>query len=118
MRSLLTSFALLSVATPAGAMPFFATASWYGPGFHGNRTANGEVYNQWADTVAHKTLPFGTRVKVTNPANGRWLIVRVNDRGPYWGRRQFDLSRGAAAKLGIVRQGIADLKFEILKESN
>jgi len=116
MRQLLTSFALFSVAAPAQAMPFFATASWYGPGFHGNRTANGEVYNQWADTVAHKTLPFGTRVKVTNPANGLSLIVRVNDRGPYWGHREFDLSKGAAAKLGILRQGVADLKFEILAD--
>ena len=118
MKLLLTSFAVLSVIPSASAMPFFATASWYGPGFHGNRTANGEVYNQWANTVAHKSLPFGTRVKVTNPANGRQIIVRVNDRGPFWGHRQFDLSRGAAAKLGIIRQGIADLKFEILKENN
>jgi len=117
LKLLLTSFALLSVIPPASAMPFFATASWYGPGFHGNRTANGEIYNQWANTVAHKSLPFGTRVRVTNTANGRSLIVRVNDRGPFWGHRDFDLSRGAAERLGIIEQGVAELQFDILPES-
>ena len=117
MHYILTSFALLSVIPPVHALPFFATASWYGPGFHGNRTANGEVYNQWGITTAHKSLPFGTRVRVTNPANGKSLIVRVNDRGPFWGSREFDLSRGAADALGITAAGVADLQFEILEDT-
>lgn len=114
MKSILTTFALLSVASPSMAMPYMATASWYGPYYHGRTTANGETFNQWGMTTAHKSLPFGTRVRVTNPANGKSLIVRVNDRGPYIGHREFDLSRGAADALGVTRQGVAELQFEIL----
>ncbi|NEO68868.1 MAG: septal ring lytic transglycosylase RlpA family protein, partial [Moorea sp. SIO3H5] len=80
-------------------------ASWYGSAFHGRRTASGERFNQYALTAAHRTLRFGTRVKVTNLRNGRSVIVRINDRGPYIRGRIIDLSRGAARIIGLVRSG-------------
>ena len=76
-------------------------ASWYGPGFHGRLTANGEVYDQDGMTAAHKTLPFGTELRVTNPANGKSVVLRINDRGPFIPGRDIDLSRGVARILGI-----------------
>lgn len=76
-------------------------ASWYGPGFHGRLTANGETFDQDAMTAAHKTLPFGTVLRVTNPANGARIVVRINDRGPFIAGRDIDLSRGAARALDI-----------------
>ncbi|MDP4172413.1 MAG: septal ring lytic transglycosylase RlpA family protein [Bacteroidota bacterium] len=88
------------------------TASWYGPRFHGKLTANGEVYNQMAFTAAHKSIKFGTLLKLTNPKNGNSVIVRINDRGPYIGGRQLDLSKGAALALGILKKGIIKLKVE------
>ena len=96
------------------AAPFLALASWYGPGFYGNRTANGEVYYGDQYTTAHKSLPFGTRVRVTNPRTGKSIIVRVNDRGPFAGSREFDLSRAAASAVGLISSGVATLQFEIL----
>lgn len=86
--------------------------SWYGPKFHGKLTANGEVYDQMALTAAHKNLSFGTLLKVTNPRNGRSVIVRINDRGPYIEGRDLDLSKGAAIELGILRKGVARLKIQ------
>ena len=96
------------------AAPFLALASWYGPGFYGNLTANGEVYNGNEYTTAHKSLPFGTRVRVTNPRTGQTIVVRVNDRGPFIGPREFDLSRAAAQAVGLIPSGVATLQFEIL----
>lgn len=90
-------------------------ASWYGPGFHGNLTANGERYNQYALTAASKTLPFGTRVRVTNLDNGRSVVVRVNDRGPYVGDRVIDLSMGAAQILGTISSGVSSVRLEVLQ---
>ena len=87
-------------------------ASWYGPGFHGNLTANGEVYDQHAMTAAHKTLPFGTRLRVTNMANGQSVVVRINDRGPFVAGRDLDLSRAAADALGFA--GVATVRIEQL----
>ncbi|STZ77164.1 septal ring lytic transglycosylase RlpA family protein [Bergeriella denitrificans] len=87
-------------------------ASWYGPGFHGRKTASGERYNMNALTAAHRTLPLGSTVKVTNTRNGRSVIVRVNDRGPFHGNRVLDLSKAAAARLGFVNQGTAHVKIE------
>jgi len=87
-------------------------ASWYGPKFHGKFTANGEVYDQMAFTAAHKQLKFGTLLKVTNPRNGRSVIVRINDRGPYIEGRDLDLSKGAAIELGMMRKGVARLKIQ------
>jgi rare lipoprotein A len=88
------------------------TASYYGPGFHGRRTANGERFDMNGLTAAHRSLPFGTRVKVTNVKNGRSVVVRVNDRGPFLRNRIIDLSRGAAAKLGMVDDGLARVRLE------
>jgi len=90
-------------------------ASWYGPGFYGNRTASGEVLRQGTLTAAHRTLPFGTKVRVTNLWNGRATVVRINDRGPFTGGRVIDLAHGAASQLGVVASGIAQVKLEVLR---
>ena len=87
-------------------------ASWYGPQFHGKYTANGEVYDQMAFTAAHKSLSFGTLLKVTNPRNGRSVIVRINDRGPYIEGRDLDLSKGAAIELGLLKKGVGRVKIQ------
>ncbi len=89
-------------------------ASWYGPGFHGNRTATGEIYNQNAMTAAHKSLPFGTNVLVTNLNNGRSVVVRINDRGPFVRGRVIDLSAAAARVLGMMDSGVAPVKVDVL----
>ena len=90
-------------------------ASWYGPGFYGNRTASGEVYRPGTMTAAHRTLPFGTRVRVTNLWNGRTAVIRINDRGPFVDHRVIDLGQGAASQLGLTASGIADVKLEVLR---
>ncbi len=87
-------------------------ASWYGSRFHGKKTANGEIYDQIAFTAAHKSIRFGTLLKLTNTKTGKFLVVRVNDRGPYIPRRQLDLSKAAAIELGVIANGIARLKVE------
>ncbi|AWF82496.1 septal ring lytic transglycosylase RlpA family lipoprotein [Microbulbifer sp. A4B17] len=89
-------------------------ASWYGTKFHGRRTANGEVYNMYAMSAAHKTLPLPSYAKVTNLDNGRSIIVRVNDRGPFVHGRIIDLSYTAAQKLGYIDKGIARVEVEAL----
>lgn len=90
-------------------------ASWYGPGFHGRRTASGEHFNQYALTAAHRSLPFGTRVRVTNAYNGRSVVVRINDRGPFTRGRVIDLSRKAAQVLGVFSRGSAPVSLDVLK---
>ncbi|MBI3440072.1 MAG: septal ring lytic transglycosylase RlpA family protein [Proteobacteria bacterium] len=90
------------------------TASWYGPTFHGGRTASGEIYDQEAITAAHPTLPIPSLVQVTNLENGREVIVRVNDRGPFVGDRILDLSHGAAQVLGVERNGTARVHIRYL----
>ena len=90
-------------------------ASWYGPGFYGNRTANGEVYKPGTMTAAHRTLPFGTKVRVTNLWNGRTAVIRINDRGPFIDHRVIDLGHGAASDLGLIASGIAQVKLEVLR---
>jgi rare lipoprotein A len=89
-------------------------ASWYGPGFYGGRTANGEVFRPGTYTAAHRWLPFGTRVRVTNLNNGLKAVVRINDRGPFSGGRIIDLAHGAASALGLTSSGIAQVRLEIL----
>lgn len=96
-------------------------ASYYGPGFHGKETASGEVFDERAMTAAHRTLPLGTTVRVTNLENGRSVIVRINDRGPY-GRNYrrgtiIDLSRGAAQRLGFIKAGLVRVRIEVLRPS-
>lgn len=87
-------------------------ASWYGTKFHGRKTASGEIFDQESFTAAHKTLKFGTLLRLTNPENDRSVIVRINDRGPFIRKRQLDVSRAAAAELGILENGVAELKVE------
>ena len=89
-------------------------ASWYGPGFHGRRTSSGERYDMYAMTAAHKTLPLPTYARVTNLENGRSAVVRINDRGPFHGPRVIDLSRAAAAKLGVLASGTAEVEVRAL----
>ncbi len=92
----------------------YMTASWYGPRFHGKMTANGEIYDQMAFTAAHKGLKFGTLLKITNPRNDQSVIVRINDRGPYIGGRQLDLSKAAALQLGMMKRGVVKVKVDEL----
>ncbi len=93
-------------------------ASWYGPGFHGRQTANGERYNMHSMTAAHRILPMNTWVKVKNLDNGREVVVRINDRGPFVKNRIIDLSYAAAKKLGIVGPGTARVELVALSQSN
>lgn len=90
------------------------TASWYGPGFHGKKTSNGEVYDQRGFSAAHKNLPLPSYVKVTNLENNKQIVVRVNDRGPFHGNRIIDLSEGAAKALNMTGKGTARVKLEYL----
>ena len=90
-------------------------ASWYGPGFDGAYTASGERFNQYDLTAAHRSLPFGTRVRVTNLDNGRSVVVRITDRGPFIGGRVLDLSRGAAQILGTVSSGVSPIRMDVLR---
>lgn len=92
-------------------------ASWYGPGFHGRKTSNGERFNMHALTAAHRTLPIPSYVRVTNLANGKSVVVRVNDRGPFHGNRVIDLSKGAANQLGFLSKGMAQVRIESLDAS-
>jgi len=89
-------------------------ASWYGSDFHGKRTSNGEIYDMYALTAAHKTLPLGVSVRVTNTSNGRSMVVRINDRGPFVRGRIIDLSYTAAKELAVVGPGTAPVRIEAL----
>ena len=92
----------------------YGVASWYGPGFNGRRTASGARFDQNKLTAAHRTLPFGTRVRVTDVKTGRSVEVRINDRGPFSHDRIIDLSRGAASRIGLVRRGLGSVRLEVL----
>lgn len=87
-------------------------ASWYGPGFHGKTTSSGERFNQYAMTAAHKILPLGTKVRVTSLDNGKSVIVRINDRGPFVDDRVIDLSRAAGTRIGIVAKGTGRVRIQ------
>ena len=120
----LAAVVALLVAAPTGQGPQFADTlpdwmqqgrvSWYGPGFHGRLTANGEVFDTNELTMAHRSLDFGSEVRVTNLENGRSVVVRVNDRGPYVRGRIADLSRAAADELGFVDDGVVRARIELL----
>ena len=104
---------------PRGGEPAFrqvGMASWYGPGFHGRKTASGERFNQNKLTAAHRKLPLGSEVKVTNLENGRTITVEINDRGPYAKGRVLDLSKAAAKKLGMVDDGVAKVRIEATRQ--
>ena len=94
---------------------FYGTSSYYGKDFHGKLTANGEVFDMYGLTAAHKTLALNTIIRVTNKANDKSLILRVNDRGPYVGNRILDCSYGAALKLDFLQQGTAEVKIEVIE---
>lgn len=94
--------------------PQRGVASWYGPSFHGNPTANGEPYDMWALTAAHRTLPFGTRVLVQSVNTGKTVAVRINDRGPFIRGRVIDLSYGAARELAMIGKGTEEVILTIL----
>ena len=114
----------LLAASPTGQGPQFpdtvpewvqhGRVSWYGPGFHGRRTASGEVFDTHDLTMAHRSLPMGTSVRVTNLDNGRSVVLRVNDRGPYARGRVADLSHAAAERLGFVDDGVVPARIELL----
>lgn len=114
----LGSIVLVGVALGlAVAGPYYEVgiASWYGPGFDGNLTANGEIYDMEGISAAHKTLPFGTIVRVVEFDTGRSIVVRINDRGPFVEGRIIDLSKGAARELGIVDKGITKVGLRIVR---
>jgi len=104
-----------TIVNQAGDFYQVGEASWYGPGFEGNYTASGEIFNQDGISAAHPSLPFGTTVRVTNLDNGLSLDVRINDRGPFVGDRILDLSRGAAEELGVVATGVAYVEISIIQ---
>lgn len=93
----------------------YGFASYYGGEFQGKKTASGERFNKWDFTCAHKTLPFGTRLRVTNLKNHKSVIVRVNDRGPWVKGRIIDLSYAAAKKIGLLKYGVVKVKIEVIK---
>jgi peptidoglycan lytic transglycosylase len=131
-RSLLMAgFAFIVVAAvlatrpaepPRAAEIQFGLASYYGPGFHGDETASGEIFNQWSMVAAHRTLPLGSVVRVTNLENGRQVVLRVIDRGPYGKNHRkgtiIDVSRGAAGKLRFVRDGLTHVRVDVLRRGN
>jgi rare lipoprotein A len=98
-----------------GPGPLEGVASYYADEFDGRATANGEIYDMNSLTAAHQTLPFNTRVRVTNLTNGKSVVVRVNDRGPFKDDRIIDLSLGAAKKIGLIANGTAPVRLEILE---
>ncbi len=104
----------LSRQPAPGSNPIIGVASWYGPGFDGHRTANGEIYDQNDLTAASTAFPLGSRVMVTNLSNGRSIEVRINDRGPFVKGRKIDLSHAAAHALGIVKPGTARVSLRPL----
>ena len=102
-------------STKAEPKPFqVGSASWYGKQFHGRTTASGEDFDMFEFTAAHRTLPLGTFVKVTNLKNGKWIVVRVNDRGPYVGNRIMDLSYSAARMLNF-RDGVERVRIDLIQ---
>jgi rare lipoprotein A len=107
----LSAFIALGALAPAAveAKSSCGIASYYGPGFHGRITASGERFNSQAMTFAHRTMPFGTKIKVTNQDNGRSIIVRGNDRGPFYGSRIIDLSEAAFSRIASRGQGLANV---------
>ena len=113
MRKIITAAAAIGALVFAipGSAAGSMLSSWYGPGFHGRLTANGERYDMHGLTAAHKTLPFGTKLRVCYEG---CVDVRVNDRGPFIGARELDLSYGAAKAIGLVSPGVADVRVTYL----
>lgn len=104
--------AVASCGAPQTRSDVSGRASWYGTG---KRTASGERFDKWGLTAAHRTLPFGTRVRVTNLKNGKTVVVRINDRGPFIHGRIIDLSQGAAQQIGMIKAGVVPVTLEVLR---
>jgi rare lipoprotein A len=102
-------------ASPTGS-GHLTLASWYGPGFNGQRTSSGEIFRENRLTAASRTLPMGSETRVTNLSNGKSVVVRINDRGPYVHGRGIDLSEGAARDIGLTRKGVARVRLTSLDE--
>ena len=120
MKAKIYSLFLLLMVTPltfAGVYKSNAEASYYAEKYHGRKTASGETFNMYAMTCAHKTLPFGTLLRITNLSNNKSVDVRVNDRGPFVKGREVDLSKVAAQKLDMLRTGTARVKIEIIDDN-
>lgn len=119
IREILVAAVVILLATVAifqtPAYDQVGIASWYGPGFHGERTSSGEIFDMHEMTAAHKSLPFGTLVKVVDLETGRSVVVRINDRGPFIPGRIIDLSRAAGERLGIIRKGTARVGLKIVR---
>ena len=113
LAAVLLAAALL---TPYNAPASSGLASYYGGAFHGRKTASGARFNQHELTAAHKTLPFGTKVRVTNLLNSKNVNVTITDRGPFHKGRVIDLSKGAAKKIGMLSAGLASVKIEVIKK--
>jgi rare lipoprotein A (peptidoglycan hydrolase) len=111
-----TSSKVAHLGKPTKKKPQIGTASWYGGNFQGKPTASGEPYDMYQFTAAHRELPMGSWLKVTNMRTGKWLIVRINDRGPFVGDRILDLSGSAAEMLDIKARGVGRVKLEVVDE--
>jgi len=114
MAVLMLALGLVALALGSGYWEV-GIASWYGPGFHGERTASGEIYDMYAMTAAHRTLPFGTIVKVVDLDTKKSVVVRINDRGPFIEGRIIDLSYAAALELDMVERGLARVGLKIIR---
>lgn len=112
----LVAFILLGSHQMAFSQSQTGLASWYGPGLHANRTAGGEIFDMRKLTAAHPTLPFDTRVRVTNLKNNKSVVVRINDRGPFVKKRIIDVSMEAARRLEIINTGVAKVSIEVVDE--
>lgn len=117
-KQILTFLFLITSIFSVLAQDIVGKATYYANFFQGRRTSSGEIFDQRKMTCAHLSLPFGTYLRVHNPANGKTVVVKVNDRGPYNPRAVIDLSRAAAEKLGMVRQGIVKMEITIIKAPN
>ena len=118
MRLLRTLFlaAAIGATAPMAAQQYKGKASYYSNALHGRRMSDGTTYDKNSMTCAHRSLPLGTLVKVTNPKNGKSVVVKVTDRGPHHRRQLIDLSRKAAEEIDILRQGVADVVVEVVKK--
>jgi rare lipoprotein A len=105
----ITAIAVALLTLAPGAYAQCGGASWYGPGFHGKKAASGQTFNENAMTAAHRTLPFGTKVLVTDQRTGKQVEVTINDRGPFVGKRIIDLSKAAASELGFRNRGVTSV---------
>ncbi len=118
MLAILAMTPLITSAKVAPGDTHVGIASYYADKFHGRKTANGERFDQSALTAAHKTLPLGTKVRVTSTKTGKSVVVRINDRGPFIKGRVIDLSRRAAKELGIIKRGLAKVRVEVISRPN